>query len=300
MKLLVIGNVAYDIIGTASFLPQTNQATLIKDKKIEPFFGGCAGNVAVTASMLGVNTSIFSAVGNDFKQSDYLKHLQKNNVDTSSLCYSQVSTARSFIFTDDSENQQIYYYPGASSELGKYSVDFNDVDYVHFAAGEISVYPSLMKKAWENNCSISFDPGQELFHRPLDKEINRCLPYVSHLFLNHHEAMFLLDAMRKESVRELIGEQTEIVVVSRGNEGSAIYLEGETIDVPAFSPKIVKDPTGAGDSHRGAFLAAVLNGYDYWMAGKIASVVSSFVIEKRGAQTNIPTRDEINDRLSIE
>ena len=53
-------------------------------------------------------------------------------------------------------------------------------------------------------------------------------------------------------------------------------------------PKVV-DPTGAGDAFAGATLTALINGYSPEASAKVGSVVSSFVVEKNGCQTNLPS-----------
>ena len=186
MGLLVVGNIAYDTIGDVRFLPEKNQATAVE--KLILSNGGCAGNVAVAANKLGVETALYSAVGNDFKESNYLKHLSTCGIDISLLQYVDDLTARSFIFTDSEERQQIYYYPGASARLSDKKFDYRGFSYVHFTAGEISVYKGLMERACEAGCVVSFDPGQEMFHRHIRDEIISCLPYASYLFFNEYEA----------------------------------------------------------------------------------------------------------------
>jgi len=294
VSLLVVGNIAYDTVCKVRFLPGRNEATSIED--FNQTFGGCAGNVAVIASKLGVETSIFSSVGEDFKKSDYLRQLVKYRIDVSNLKYSPMfSTARSFLFSDEKGNQQIFYYPGASAELVRYKLDPTRFNYIHFTAGEISAYLDIMKKAKQS--IISFDPGQEMFHRPIEKQILPCLPYVSYLFLNNHETNLLLKVTGEKNLEKLrLNNGIEAIIVSYGEKGSKIYHDGSEIYIPAVEPKKMLDPTGAGDAHRAGFLTALIKGYDLVMCGRIASVVASFIIEKYGTQTNIPSWEMIKKR----
>ncbi|EMR74358.1 sugar kinase, ribokinase [Thermoplasmatales archaeon SCGC AB-539-N05] len=297
MDLLVVGNMAYDTICNVKFLPEKNQATLIDDLDVTPYFGGCAGNVAVIAGGLGIKTGIFSIVDKNFRNSKYLKQLKKYNIDITHLYYSKTSIAHSFVFTNPNEDQQIFYYPGASSELNKYTFDFKDYDYVHFAAGEISVYHKFMKKAVKNGCIVSFDPGQELFHRPFKEQILSCFPYVSYLFLNHHEACFLLKSIKKSNIEDLFFEKTDAIIVSNGEKGCTIHSKDQIIKIPAVRPSKLMDPTGAGDAHRAGFLVGLIRGYGLEQSGKIASATSSFVIEEKGAQTAVPSWNMIKGRM---
>jgi ribokinase len=293
VSLLVVGNTAYDTIAEVRFLPDRNRATSIKNITLSN--GGCAGNVAVITSKLGIKTSIYSVVGEDFKDSSYFKELRRNGVDLSHLQFVEELTARSFIFTDENENQQIYYYPGASSKLVEREVDFGRFANVHFTAGELSVYRNLMKKAID--CTISFDPGQEMFHRPVKEQVIDCLPYVSYLFLNEYESKFLLDFIGSKDIRDLFRGRIRAIIESRGKDGAVLYKKDSEIHLPAVRVEKVRDPTGAGDAHRGGFLVGIMKGYEEEEACMIGNIVASFVIQGRGTQTNIPTWKEVEGLL---
>jgi len=296
MSLLVVGNIAYDTIARVKFLPNRNQATSIENIILSN--GGCAGNVAVVANNLGVKTSLYSAVGEDFRDSSYQKQLLDFGIDLSYLQYTTELTARSFIFSDERENQQIYYYPGASSKLVERYVDFDRFTNIHFTAGEMSIYKNLMEKA--KSVVISFDPGQEMFHRPVKEQIIDCLSFVSYLFLNEHEYRFLLDFIGSNDTKDLFGRKMRAIIVSRGKDGATLYYRNEKIDIPAVNVKDVKDPTGAGDAHRAGFLAGIIKGFDEITACKIGNIAASFIIQEMGTQMNLPSWGDIKKILETD
>lgn len=291
MRLLVVGNVAFDFISKVRFLPRRNEATSVSELKM--CFGGCAGNVAVVARSLGIGSALYSAVGRDFEGSDYERKLLDMGIDIDNLQYVNDITARSFMFSDDAGNQQIYYYSGASSKLVYKEIDFSRYACVHFSAGEISIYEDLMKDAKKSKCIVSFDPGQEMFHRNVKKDIVRCLPYADYLFFNEYEARYITKKMKIENIKDLLNDGVRAIVVSMGEDGSRVYTMERTIDIPAVRVKEVKDPTGAGDSHRAGFLVGILRGYDEVVSCRIGSVVSHFIIQGIGAQENVPSWDDV-------
>ncbi|HID25144.1 MAG TPA: carbohydrate kinase family protein [Thermoplasmata archaeon] len=291
MSLLVVGNIAYDTIGDVCFLPRKDQATAVENIMLSN--GGCAGNVAVATSKLGIKSALYSAVGKDFKGSEYLKQLVQLGVNTSFLQYINGLTARSFIFTDKKERQQIYYYPGASARLGEKKFSCEGFTHVHFTAGEISIYRRLMEKALKHGCCISFDPGQEMFHRPIREQIMSCLPFVSYLFFNEHEMKYLLENTAIKDIKGLFSKKTRAIVVSKGEKGATLHRRNKSVEIPAVKVSHVKDPTGAGDAHRAGFLAGVIRGYDEEVACRIGAIVSSFVIQEKGTQTSLPSWQEM-------
>ena len=291
MSLLVVGNIAFDTICRVKFLPDKNEATAITE--LRNCFGGCAGNVAVIAKILGIDAGLYSSVGFDFKRSDYERRLIDLDIDMENLQYVGDATARSFIFSDEKGRQQIYYFSGASYHLPYRKVSFSRYKYVHFTAGEIKVYRDMMKDAEDNGCVISFDPGQEIFHRD-KKEILDCLPYPDYLFFNRFEIDHLMQKSGIGSINDLFSENTKAIIVSMGEKGSILYTDGgKRIDIPAVKVNKILDPTGAGDAHRAGFLAGIIKGYSESTACKIGSIVSSFVIQEIGAQENIPSWEDV-------
>ena len=290
MSLLVVGNVAFDFILKVKFLPKRNEATSVTDLRLCP--GGCAGNVAVVARRLGIRSSLYSSVGKDFRNSDYEKNLLDMGIGIENLQYVDDMTARSFMFSDDNGDQQIYYYPGASSKLSYKKVDFSRYKCVHFSAGEISVYKHLMRDAKKRGCMVSFDPGQEIFHRSIE-DIARCLPYADYLFFNEYEVEYISREIKVRDIGDLFFENTKAIIVSMGERGSRIYTRDGHVDVPAIKVKEIKDPTGAGDSHRAGFLVGIMRGYDEIVSCRIGSVVSHFIIQCVGAQENVPSWDDV-------
>ena len=65
---------------------------------------------------------------------------------------------------------------------------------------------------------------------------------------------------------------------------------------PSSSPLQVVDPTGAGDAYAGSVLAGLSWGKSAEICGRIGAVGSSFVVEKKGCQTNLPSREQLEQR----
>ena len=86
------------------------------------------------------------------------------------------------------------------------------------------------------------------------------------------------------------------VFVTRGRCGSDVYHDGEKASIPAVKPAQVVDPTGAGDAYAGSVLAGLSWGNAAAICGRIGAVASSFVVEKKGCQTNLPSREQLARR----
>ncbi|HUR70047.1 MAG TPA: carbohydrate kinase family protein [Candidatus Thermoplasmatota archaeon] len=284
--LTVVGTVAFDTLARVKALASPEQtagiATLQADAP-----GGTAGNVALALARLGAPSRLLASVGRDFERSAYAHLLSGAGIDTSALAVGELPTARAYIFFDDKASQVTYFYGGASTELTLRPESLAR-GRVHFCAGEISQYPSLMDAAdW-----VSFDPGQELFHRDF-AQIEACLPLVDLLFVNRHE-LEVVEA-RGWDLRRLFDAGPEAIVETRGGEGTLVHTPAGRFAAPAISVPAV-DPTGAGDAHRAGFLYALERGADLGRSARFANVLGSFAVEHVGAQAGHPTLAQAIER----
>lgn len=83
---------------------------------------------------------------------------------------------------------------------------------------------------------------------------------------------------------ELLGQGLPALVLKRGRNGCRIYLrEGGVTDVPVV-PVDAIDPTGAGDSFCGGFLAGLQRTADLVAAAHYGAVSASFCVKARGLE----------------
>jgi sugar/nucleoside kinase (ribokinase family) len=89
------------------------------------------------------------------------------------------------------------------------------------------------------------------------------------------------------------------VVVRAGGEGCVLLVRGrEAVAVPAFPAEAV-DTTGAGDTHVGAFVAAMARGLDPADACRWANAAAAHVVGTRG-QASPPGLEELRAILDGE
>lgn len=277
--ITVVGTLALDTLARVRSLAAPEATGAILDVTAEAR-GGTGGNVATALARLGARPRLVAGVGPDFAGSAYERDLLAAGVDLSLLVRSVEPSSRAYVFYDDAGAQVTYFYAGASRALADADVPL--AGRAHFCAGEISSYPALMRKAdW-----VSFDPGQEMFHREL-AQIVECLRHVDLLFLNRHElARFEAEAgIGVEALHEM---GVDVVVETRGAEGTVVHTREGPLVAPAV-PVVPRDPTGAGDAHRAGFLTALERGADLATAARFANVLGSFAVESVGAQAGLPT-----------
>ena len=188
-------------------------------------------------------------------------------------------TATAYVFTDDAGDQETFFEWGASAEFAR--TEAPALDFVHMATAD----PDFNVRVAEKSKFASFDPGQDLLCYSAD-ELEIILANIDILFSNNHEMNRMCNMLGLE--RTALVASIPIVVTTRGAGGSVLCMEGREYHVPVVRVEAV-DPTGAGDGYRAGFLTAFRKGYAPLDCCRVGAVVSSFVVEKVGTQTNLLT-----------
>lgn len=126
----------------------------------------------------------------------------------------------------------------------------------------------------------------------------RVLPFLQYLFLDKGEAEFVSGQKTiEDSARFFQKHGLPNTVITDGSKGSHIFIGERYFKIPAFKPKKLADPTGAGDTFMAAFILATELYNDPMEQGRFASMAATISLEKRGAfDSNLK---EVLERLSV-
>jgi nucleoside kinase len=286
--ITVVGHTAIDHICRVPRFPPVNGSINIVDRKI--YFGGGAANIAAGIATLGEPCTLLSAVGGDFSSGDYKKWMDRLGIKQQFFQVPEENTATAFMFTDERGDQITFFEWGASSAFSREEAPA--LPFVHMATAD----PEFNTKIAERSEFASFDPGQDL-HRYSKEQLETILDHIDILFANHHEIRGMEEIL---SVSEkAIVTRVPLAVVTRGKGGSTLYRNGHAEEPVPVVPVTMADPTGAGDSYRAGFLTAFSRGYDPLTACRVGTVTASFVVEKTGCQTNLPSWDQMKERFRV-
>jgi adenosine kinase len=298
MRTLICGSIAYDNIMVfrgrfkEHILPDQihilNVAFLVPDLRRE--FGGCAGNIAYSLKLLGGDPLVMATVGED--ASSYFERLERLAIERHNV--RQVPgtlTAQAFITTDLDDNQITAFHPGAMnhSHLNHIAPALN--------AGLAIVAPDgregMLQHARELadfGVPFMFDPGQGL---PMfsGEELEKFVEQASYVAVNDYEGKLL----EERTGRKLgdIAAGLKALFLTRGAEGSIIYADGRSFDIPRVEATQLLDPTGCGDAYRAGLLYGIAEGFDWEKTGRLASLMGSIKIASRGGQNHSAGREEI-------
>jgi adenosine kinase len=300
MTTLICGSLAFDNIMVFPdrfknhILPEQihilNVAFLVPEMRRE--FGGCAGNIAYNLMLLGGAPEIMATVGDDAQA--YLDRLDKLGLSRTHVRQIPGSfTAQAFITTDLDDNQITAFHPGA--------MGFSHLNKVDRANAKLGIVApdgreGMMQHARDFAAAgvpFIFDPGQGLPMFSGDDLLD-FMKLADFACFNDYEARLACDRTGR-SLEQLAGE-VQALIVTRGGEGSEIYVAGTRHDIPCVQPDAIVDPTGCGDAYRAGLLYGIANGFDWPTTGRLASVMGSIKIAHRGGQNHQPSREDIAAR----
>jgi len=298
MRTLICGSIAYDNIMVfrglfrEQILPEQihilNVSFLVPELRRE--FGGCAGNIAYNLKLLGADPLTMATVGDDALP--YLERLERLGIERD--CVRQVPdtlTAQAFITTDLDDNQITAFHPGAMnySHLNKITAELGARLAIVAPDGREGMLQHARELA-ELRIPFMFDPGQGL---PMfsGEELLAFVDQASYLAVNDYEGRLLEE--RTGSKLEKLAHGLKALILTRGAEGSMIYVDGRRIDIPCVKAAEVVDPTGCGDAYRAGLLYGIAASFDWEKTGRLAALMGAIKIASRGGQNHKVSRDEI-------
>jgi adenosine kinase len=253
-------------------------------------FGGCAGNIAYNLQLLGGKPLIMATVGDDFDP--YAARLKKLGLAQQHIRHVPDSfTGQAFITTDLDDNQITAFHPGAMSFSEQNHVgDAADVSLGIVSPDGREGMLQHAREFREAGIPWVFDPGQGM---PMfgGDELLRFVEQADYVTVNDYEAQLLQDKTGKK-IDEL-AKMTRAFIVTRGGEGSTIYADGREIVIPCAKATALIDPTGCGDAYRAGLLYGIQQGWDWETTGRLASLLGTLKIARRGGQNHTPTCDEL-------
>jgi adenosine kinase len=89
---------------------------------------------------------------------------------------------------------------------------------------------------------------------------------------------------------------SELLVITRGEEGCSLYHDGSRTDVKAVTPRRIVDPTGVGDAFRGGFMKGLAEGAPFTVCAQLGSVAATYALEHLGGTSHSYTLDEFKKR----
>lgn len=245
-------------------------------------FGGTAGNIAYSLSLLHEKPVILATIGKDYQ--GYFNWLENNSLPLEGIkIIGEELTAGAYITTDKADNQITGFNPGAMKYPSGYT--FKDPDPGNclslIAPGNLKDMVEYANTYRSKGVPYICDPGQSLTawdNRNLEEWIRGSTILISNDY--ELEMIMKMTGMDKKGLLGL----TKTIITTLGEKGSLVTTRFSDHRIPPAGVNKVVDPTGAGDAYRAGLIKGLATGKDIMTAAKMGSVAAAYAIEAYGTQ----------------
>ena len=247
--------------------------------------GGTAPNIAYTLALLGDCPLLMGTVGEDFEE--YRAWLNQCGIDTSMIKVIEGEFTASFFANTDRVNNQIAsFYPGAmayASQISVHELVDRNPELVVIAPNDPAAMHRYVVECQELGIPYLYDPSQQLV-RMDPEEIRLGVSGAQSLFVNEYE-FELIQKHTGMSAADLL-DTLQFMVVTLGEKGAMVYVDGKQYPIPVVPPQQILDPTGVGDAFRGGFLRGLQLGLGWEICGQMGALAGTYCLEQRGTQNH--------------
>jgi len=308
--ILGIGLAVVDHILRIDSFPVRGGCAFIKESR--RFLGGCATNLLVAASRLGLSASIVSKIGKDSDGDFIVSELRRRGVDTSYIIVDPMLPSGKVIAVVDDEGERTFFSLLPNSSLSSFSPEDIDPSVIEeakilfgdggafFAEKPIEAVLKAMKIAKRSSVKTSLDPNLRVPEKRLPPKLKtvfeKAIELTDILLLNDEEALMITEEKEIDSaVEHLLKLGPEIVALKLGSKGCIVFSDKEKIYCPAFKVDVV-DTIGAGDAYNAGFLYGYLKGLSLRRIGILANAVGGLKTTRKGASSS-PTIEEVKSLI---
>jgi ribokinase len=290
--ILVAGSANLDFVVRADHIPGPGETVLGREFKTYP--GGKGANQAVASARAGaVPTHMLVALGADAFAIPLEASLTQANVQLHTVRVQDHPTGTAFICVSDDAENAITVAPGANACLRpEHLPSLDDVTHLlmqlEIPLDTIEGYAQAARKRGVLTV-LNAAPAQALSERLLDA--------IDILVVNEGELQAI--TLHSGTIAECLALiNVPTVVVTLGHQGSCARHHGEFLVQPAFHVTAV-DTTAAGDTFCGTLVASLSKGCALQTALQFASAAGALACTRLGAQSSIPSADEVNQFLAV-
>ncbi|MBW9333170.1 ribokinase [Herbaspirillum sp. RU 5E] len=296
--IVIIGSVNMDLVLRVPRMPLPGE-TLAGDKFMT-IPGGKGANQAVACARLaapGTSVAMVACVGDDAFGGQMRDSITACGIDDRYIDeVAGEATGIASIMVDANAQNSIVIAAGANGRL--------DVERIERArplieqASIVLLQLEVPMPTVIHSIELAHALGKTVVLNPAPAQAlpRELLQKIDYLILNEIEAAMLAEEQSEDIpllARKLHALGARNVVVTLGEKGVyGSFADGQQRHLPARKVQAV-DTTAAGDTFIGGFIGAIAQGHDQFDAIAYAQAAAALSVTRVGAQTSIPTRDEV-------
>lgn len=284
-KTLVLGSTVLDMIVRVDHLP--NQKEDVHTKSMQMSLGGMAYNVYYTMQRLEAQAILGTPIGTGFF-ADCVQNLMEQQ---GMSCFAQIKDEDNgccLCLVDQSGERTFISHHGAEYRFDPCwfdDLDFNPINRIYLSGLEVEEPTglALVEFVEKKGIPLLFAPGPRLMNIEAQR-MERLLRLHPILHLNDQEAQLYTGTTTvAEAAQRLYAKTQAPLIITCGEVGAWLQTtQKEGLLIPS-KKVVVQDTIGAGDSHAGAFLAALQLGKSLQEAVALANRIAAEVVQCTGA-----------------
>ncbi|MGC9453333.1 MAG: ribokinase [Phycisphaerae bacterium] len=297
-KILVVGSINMDLAVRAARMPAPGETLLGEGFTMSP--GGKGANQAVAAARLGGECRMIGRVGDDPFGRTLLDNLRTEGVACDDVAVTErVASGTAMIVVDANGENSIVVAGGANLRVtpddlfGRAEAfDWADIVLLQLEL-PLPTVRAAIQLARRHDCRFILDPAPAPNPMPEDLcEVDILSPNVSEAeIITGTKAVE--ERVDKNVAADLVARGASAVVLKLGARGSLVVTaDGHFYTVKPYKVTVV-DTTAAGDAFTAALAVAVARGEHLSDAAKFANAAGALACSVFGAQTAMPTSDEV-------
>jgi len=294
MSLVVVGSMAFDAIETPF-------------GKTDKTVGGSGTYVAYTATHFIHDVQQVSIVGYDFPE-EVLIELKSKGVDLSGVVV--VPEKKSFFWSgkyhlDMNTRDTLVTDLNVLADFDPVLPDhFRDAEFVMLGNLVPNIQKSVIEQMRQRPKLIVLDTMNFWIENTWE-DLKNVLTMVDVLLVNDSEARQMTSEFSiVKAARKILKMGPKYLIIKKGEHGALLFHENSVFVAPALPLEDVFDPTGAGDTFAGGFIAHLAKTKDISFTNMktaiiVGSAMASFCVEKFGTERlKEITKSNIDARLA--
>ncbi len=307
--VITSGYVSMDHIIKIASAARVGFTSIVTNKSnVDIHYGGCSVNIAYALCRLGMRAFPVLRVGEDFESNGFRQFLEEGNVPLCGITkIPEEKTSVCYLLQDNNNDHITIFYPGAMDEA--YAAPMEDGMFEGVRLGVITVAPRKDNQEFFGKCKkhgipIAFGMKDDFNAFPEDF-LKTLLTESEIIFSNEVERGIIEELLHLNDITELfkVGA-AKVIVTTLGKDGSLCYTyDGREVrqeKIGICEVGHVVDATGSGDAYISGFVYGYLNGYGAKDCCRLGSALSSFVLQKEGCCTNLPTEQELLEKAGLD
>lgn len=299
--VIVIGSSNRDLTVRLERLPQIGET--VSGGEFYRSFGGKGANQALAAHKAGAEVIFVAKVGRDENGDAMVRHLAESGLSIDHIIRDeQAPSGVALVMVDREGRNMIAVAPGANRNLTEEEIAKNAhaIAYAQVLLIQLEVPTDVVHRA----LAIAQEYGVTTILNPAPvRQLPEGLLSLTDILTPNEVEAGLLTGTTVKDVRDavaaayrLLDEGVKHVIVTLGEKGSVWVTRGQERFFPPCRVSPV-DSTAAGDAFNGALTCALAEGASMEDAIRFANAAGALTVTRKGAQSALPAREEIEELL---